>query len=693
MENDDTRTADPAYAASELARAYATATGHDDEPTRRRADERVRRWSEVLSGMLSGVLSIGSRAPVAGLPAWVTPEVVRGGFATGRAAAAIDDDGGARFDHYLSEEGLAELSHLLDSGAYRIELPEHAALLTIAWLLRAGDRDAAVAVLKEIAPYTDRLRFSPEPSQAPVTDPDIVWRETAAQARDRLARRTPDPRVEAQREALTVWNPFADELLTLWCETVVDGRVAVTLDDEWRVRAGALLRRYEQLAAAHTRCTKHRRPKENLAVLRRSLQESVSGGELSTRGLLQHAVDSMLARRGRPGSAPHAALRARQAAQTARPSHHELAQLLVRRLAAHPPSLGIAGVDAVLAGAEFPESLRKAVERARAGTVEELVATRVIGSAEVLAGLVPQLAAATAAAPYREKALRTLMAATYRAFRNRRSLLLLNLERQVRLGELPWVRAVEAHRVSGDDTRDAARATLQRLGQVAVDAFPGTQLPNPLVRELSALSREAGDGLPWVSELAADIFEGRFAASFPAAATIAADLLEGTLYERYYGIDYAHVPSTSPTFDALCRDRAGTRSRSSVAANGTVIEQAQILTTHNLATLVARAGVRPAPDCADRAFATANSLARRLPGNPRPLSTVKDIAYAWRQLIFFVSLTGDAEARLARWTRDAEPVLAPALAGLAHAAAGGTVGTGRRLLGWTTGPHWLVTRE
>ena len=37
--------------------------------------------------MASGRLKIGSRRPVAGLPSWVTPEVVRGGFVTGSAAA------------------------------------------------------------------------------------------------------------------------------------------------------------------------------------------------------------------------------------------------------------------------------------------------------------------------------------------------------------------------------------------------------------------------------------------------------------------------------------------------------------------------------------------------------------------------------------------------------------------------------
>jgi hypothetical protein len=85
----------------------------------------------------------------------------------------------------------------------------------------------------------------------------------------------------------------------------------------------------------------------------------------------------------------------------------------------------------------MPASIRRVARRAMAGPVEGLLGAGVVPSAEVLAELVPQLAAETSAAAYPDPALRRLMAATYRAFRIRRSLLLLNLRHQVRLTELP----------------------------------------------------------------------------------------------------------------------------------------------------------------------------------------------------------------------------------------------------------------
>jgi hypothetical protein len=230
---------------------------------------------------------------------------------------------------------------------------------------------------------------------------------------------------------------------------------------------------------------------------------------------------------------------------------------------------------------------------------------------------------------------------------------------------------------------------------------------------------------------------GTFSAKFLRAAKVAGELLGGSLYERYYGIDYASVLAieapvrprrarppftstarTSAAFDALCQERARTmagaddderaRVRSWVAVNGAVIEQAQILTTQNLATLVARVEVTPATGWAElayRCFVTVCRLVARAHRNPRPLPVVKDAAYAWRNALFFASLTGSGEQvgfedRMHREVR-AQPAhvraaLAPVLTGFAHVRAGGGFDQhgeargGRRFLGWAPGGHWML---
>lgn len=745
------------YALGQLAKAFTTQLIHEDSATRSRAADRVRRWRDVLDGLADGRLTVGSRTPVAGLPAWVTPEVVRGGFATGAASAGgplqpyerdaarragLPADRRALFVHSLSETGLAGLCALLDEGRYEVTVPEEAALLTVAWLVRRGLIAEAVELVDVLEPFAHQLRFTPRPAAAPAPDALAVHRRTVADAGRTLARRRPHPAVEAQREALTVWQPFADELLLHWLETAEAGRVLVrTPDDGWHRRGAALLHRYQELAAAHTHCGKHRNPKENLGILRGALEDTVAGRRLDARrsGLLRHAVAAMVRRRGVPGSERHSALRGQQAVQAALPSHHALAQLVLRRLGELPQDLGATDVASLVVavteqehretglpiGAPVPAAIRQVVESTLSAPIDTLMERGVVPSAEVLAELVPQLVAATTAQAYRDPALRILMAANYRAFRNRRSLLLVNLERQVRVAELPWVRAVDGQR--GDDAaREGAAAALRQLGELAVQGFPGTILPNPLIRELGVLARAADLGAPMVEELAADIFMGTFTRKFLTAARIAGDLLGGTLYERYYGIDYAAIrnlaivetgnaltrgyePRTSPGFAKLCAERAGASGYGSVAANGKVIEQAQILTTHNLATLVHRVGISPAPgwgDLARRCFRTVCRLTARVQHNPRPLATIKDAAYAWRQLVFQLSLcTPDERDQVLAWMGEEtarHPVhvgtrLAPALLGLRLVADGGGFapdgtslgGRARRFVGWSTEAHWL----
>ncbi|MDA0180197.1 hypothetical protein OJ997_07820 [Solirubrobacter phytolaccae] len=654
---------------------------------------RTERWLSVLRGMASGTLKIGSRAPVKDLPAWVTPEVMRGGFATGRPAAGPGDEG--EWLRALTDPGLNELSGLLDSGAYRVPLPEHAALLVVAWLVDAGAMDAATQLVAELAPYAGKLRFLPEPAAPDPTAREIVWRQTAAETQAQLVAKRPQSRVAAMNATLAVWNPYADRLLDHWLETVVDGRVAAHFPPGWDDRGRALLDRFHALSRAHVPPRGHRHRKENATILRHAIEralrdelrgagatlpapadspsdatspapaDSPSGatspapadsppwsnrlariagaartpwpaarvGPVISVALLQHVVDAMLAKRGTPGSERNVAVRAEQAAVAARPMHHALARVVAARLGEAAPARGIDSTDAFLSpidGTPVPSSLRAVVERALAGTPDALLERGVVPSAEVLAELVPRLAAATVAGAYEDERLAELMAANYEAFRRRRTLLLTDLEHQVGVDELPWVRAVAPYRRGGAGSE--AKATFVRLGELALDAFPATIIPNTLLSELGALAREADLELPLVEELAADIFMGKFSAKFARAARLADDVLRGTLYQRYYRIDPAALDGD---FAQLCYRRSPRLHQdrvSPVVFNGHVIEQAQILTTQNLATLVS-AGVQLDYD----------AVARRAVERARRLRDRRKLAFAWRQIVFYLSFT-DHEA-------------------------------------------------
>src|SRR5690606_38384260 len=153
----------------------------------------------------------------------------------------------------------------------------------------------------------------------------------------------------------------------------------------------------------------------------------------------------------------------------------------------------------------------------------------------------PQLSSDALALRFDGDDARALYAASYRAFRRRRGLLLLWLQHQVRFGELPWIAAMEA--CADRSIVAPARACLRAFAALAIRTFPATITPNKLVAELATLATQAGLGatddapsrLPLVEEVASDIFMGTFSVKFLRAAQVAARVLgEGSIYARYY---------------------------------------------------------------------------------------------------------------------------------------------------------------
>ncbi|MEU7554978.1 hypothetical protein AB0B01_21990 [Streptomyces sp. NPDC044571] len=515
---------------------------------------------------------------------------------------------------------------------------------------------------------------TPRPAARPSAEADAVHRRTLGEVAGSLAARRPRPAVEAQREALTVWRPFEDALLSHWLRA--DARSA-----QWVADGKVLLERYSALAAAHTRCRKHLDPKSNAAVLRHALEGAVTGRPLPARtaGLLRLALASMVAKRGLPGSAEHTRLRARQARQAAQPSCHALAAVVRSRLSGLDPHGGTADVESpvapvteeeartsgVPAGSVIPAAIRATVATALSAPLDRLVARGSVPSAEVLAELAPQFAAVQAG-------LRRTGA-------------------RLRVPPSPrWLRPVAEHRRDAA-ARRAARAALRRLGELAVESFPGAGVPNRLVPTLSSLAERAGIPLPLTPEPFAAAYGGRVDPGVLPAVRVAAELLRGSLYERYHGIDYAALRDLAETgdtawFEQMCASRAGFREAwlPRPGARGiwvlatvpAVIEQARVLTTFNMAALVRHAGIRPRAGWDGLARGAFTAARRRAAAEGRA-------GTAWRQLLFHLSLCDAGEqAAVLAWI-DAETVglpahaaarLGPALGRLRAAAEGATSG-------------------
>lgn len=761
--NDESRTSrvNPDYVRSQLSKARAaTAQG---------SESRVSRWTQVLAGLLGGTLRVGSRTPVPATPAWVTLEVLTGGFATGTLAAGgpllpherallasvpaarSAADGRTELNiHYLESEGRSELAARLRDGRYRVRVPEEAALLVATWLLERGETDRAADLVEAISPFFDRLRFYPVPHPQSLRTGDAVSVQSAGDVVGTLRAVRPQPSIAAMNEAIRIWTPLLDRAVALFLETVEEDPPRLARTEEGLLRRGAngqpvveggwpcrhypadfaarareLLAEYRSARGEHLLCGKPEKPKENFARLRRTLELCVERPAALTGrdvGMIRRVLASHLTRHGAPGSDRREATRAAQLRIADLRVHHDLAHRVAEALAELPADEGLPEAElgsilqCTVPGAALPKQIAAKALRCLEAPVETLVERGLAGSSEVLAAVLPQLTARVRAGAVEDPALRRVYEANYVAFRRRRSLLLLDLESQARLSELPWLAAVEPWVGGSEASRRSGKASIARVAAVTVAGFPQTILPNQLVKELRSLAAGAGETLPFVDELAADIFMGQFAVNFLQAAKAAARLLRGTLYERYYSIPYDRVldlvdvekpdPGTpiSPGFAALCEARvaehAGTRRASFVARNGAILEQSQILTTHNLAVLFQEPDVAVTLEprlpqlarhcfewiCRRRQIAIVEWRAR--------LQMTKNTAYAFRQMVFFLSLMDAgsvatfldwSDAHLASQRAPFRDDFATVLGGLRAAAEGRACG--QPFLGWRLGPE------
>ena len=754
----------PDYAVFQLAKALTTSQEHEDLPTRERARAKIEDWATVLRSILTGSVEYGSRTPIGGVPAWATLEVITGGFATGGLLAAgslksheLDllnqlpeaNDGEDRRvlnGHFLTDDGLSDLRNWLGTGCYDICVPEEGALLVVAWLVDNGRADMARSLLEEISPWFAKMRFYPVPLQRPRTYSTQVYLQDVSQTIADLSRIKPNRRILAQKEAVEIWAPYYDRIVELFVETIVDGWPCRTYPDGWSQRAVELLSEYAELRKTHGICSKPEKAKGYFAQLRQYLVSAASQPQLLTGrdvGRIRLIIHRYVEKRGLPLSEKCKKARSKQREHVAAPICHDVGKVVISRLEKRPPNDGLddlsqihSPIDAeesrifrVPVDTSVPKSIQRKVERCLNETVDVLVDRGLITSGETLARVLPQMTSGLQAAGISDPSLRRLYAAIYRSFRQRRSLLLLNLEKQVQIEELPWVAAIDSFRDETLSSRQLASQTLEEITLLTITSFPHAILPNKLLQELTGLAKTAALDIPLVEEVAADIFMGKFSGKFVESAKKAADVIEGSLYANYYGIDCGEIrrltssakttkkgwlqKATADPFAEMCSCRAGVPLGTwDPATNGMIIEQQQILTTQNLAALLT-------------GLCLTDAIRVRLGGMARycfqwicerqqmkidrwhaRLIMVKNTAYAWRQMIFFVSLLPKGEAsdflhwaseHLESQQKDFVTRFRPALQGLTLAAeehlnddlAARNFGA-RRFLGWSKEQHWLL---
>lgn len=649
--------------------------------------------------------------------------------------------------YFLTAKGLAQLTTWLDNSQYEITVPEEGAFLVVAALLKKQELQTAQDLIETLSPFFAKLRFYPKPAISSQKLSTQVSVQTVGEIVENLKNIQPKQRMLAQREALEVWLPFYDRIVALMLETMHDDWPCQVYPLDWRNRAQALLNEYQQLKAQHQLCLKHTNTKNNQAQLREFMQHCLLDSSQLTGcevGRIRSILKSYIVKRGAPNSAQYLAIRSAELRVISQPSLHQFAQLVLERLKPQILNQGLEDLAPILqattvteaeqhqlpAGVAIPQTLQTKVKRCQIDNLVNLLETGVISSSEVLAKVLPQMTSSLQAMSLADTNLRHLYAALYQAFRKRRSLLLFDLAKQVQLEELPWISALDTLRTQQLSKRELAKQTLLEVTSLALSFFPYTIIPNKLLQELRALGKTAELDLPLTDELAADIFMGAFSGKFTEAVLQAGKLLENTLYAQYYAIDYASLcielakPSTNAisarlkkttkkqdaernnqALATICAQRAGVELHSwQPTLNGMIIEQQQILSSQNLAVLWVGLGLQTSletylPQLAQTCLTWIYRQQQiKTSSWHHQLIIQKNTAYAWRQMLFFLSLVTErqqlsflnfAKNQLAQQPYPFRTHFKPILTGLANVLAKQPLEQdhGQRFLAWVKTSH------
>ncbi|KAJ0394090.1 hypothetical protein P43SY_001052 [Pythium insidiosum] len=579
----------------------------------------------------------------------------------------------------LTPDGLSLLSELLNSRCYHVEVPEEACLLVYVWLLDRGHLDAAKGLLEKINPSLHHLRLYPAPTATPIDMTRAALRslsEVLSSCWGRSERSdgtgSDDRRRGLQRRRLwsaivLLWRQTLDDVSRPptgeYLETKVRNKRQFRVDPasawpcqrypkDWCEQAKQVVAAYEAEPKAFSTAFYA----QMIELIRRAAADptSLTGCEV---GWIRFHLAQWLVRRGAEEDERYQNYWQHTEKSLQSPERGEIspfykavisqfnAILSSDRTAAGslprgvdmPPWLAQEDAKRLLheMANAFPRhkelpKLSRRVEACTGMTFEELVDSRALTSPDALAGALLTLTAGVLGSQVEGDAAATYLSQQlHSAFFRRRSLLLFNYESQVRLSELPWSQAFDAAvKSTGIFRADKAQTFAQRVVLHTFRRFGELPMRNTLLRSLRTLFDDAGVDCVLVEELAADIFMGNFTPKFAAAYRTASELLRGSCYDRYYSLYQPNGEQVD--FGALCHQRktAVAPGRSSyVVANGMVIEQSQILTTHNMATLFVACG-----------------LQSRL----TELQVPEILRSSWRRLLRTVTLIGRAHDK---WTR------------------------------------------
>ena len=524
---------------------------------------------KIINGVLNKGVSLGGRVDN-NRPEWVTPQITKWGFSTGDHVA-----GGPLKQHELdifekisksqknenkrymindwclnTPQGRQWITSLADSGQYSTPTMEEGCILVIVLL---GDKKIANDLINEIKPWMTELRFFPEPKTVDLNAALIP--RSSLQNLEKLSKKLSgeikgittqlkmfQKRIEKTAKFntmyVTIYNK-ASKVLEL-----LRGPKTRSFDTGVKELKRDLSKIQKDINSFGIRKKINRTTaKKFLHIIETFLQYEMKTSEKFVKHIEFHisCVAPTLTRRS--GDVKEITSKQKDAVD----QRSELLEILKPMYDSNGIEKDI--VDELVI--KFP-LVEKSIRKSTLGTLTELCDYGLLGSSEEFSDQVSVVADIHLSldrslvfntVPYQILALNF-----HRAFSVRRSRLLLDLNTQVKISEIPWyVVFKNTFQTISPDTFDLSKSIFINY----LSNFAGTQMPNKFVDILSNTLGWAG----LVKEIASDIFMGSFVKTFGAQSKERESIFGvDTPYGSYYSSAFVGFPKGSEKRTVIVKD-------------------------------------------------------------------------------------------------------------------------------------------
>ncbi|PVZ98491.1 hypothetical protein BB558_005517 [Smittium angustum] len=539
----------------------------------------------------------------------------------------------------LEQIGISALETMLENKKYRINVPEEGALLVYTWLMKNNHQKIAEKLLETIRVHFNKVRFYPQPAETPFNS-KVIFLSSVEQVIQKLSSTISSKR---EREKLLYQRykkrtEITNTVVELWLETFdnpsdiptveyINGK-NVTVGDswpcckyplDWDQRAQNALLEYKEHIDLYTR------KKKGYQNFLFEILELASKDKTALTGrnvcFIRSYIASIKNKKGLPGSEKRKQFmetKAKEFETFLSRDPEILKEHSIKMLENHNNEMGLSNEQYETISNELKQSFSNhpylekilvILSKLKELTFDELFDPKYLCSLENLASEIPKLMIPMRASVVTDPSLNYLFEQLLYSFSKRRSYLLLNYESQIKTKDIPWIKPIM--QFSTGDCKDEAFEFCRKVLKNVVFNFPSTLLPNKFISQIQPLINMAGlkDSVVFSEELAADIFMGSFTKKYAVGFESNINYTRRTIYDKYYELDSDKLISElrainlssenskdskfderTEYFTSMCYHRADIFSNISTQANhlvsnGMIIEQSQILTSHNLSLI------------------------------------------------------------------------------------------------------------